>query len=391
MDTSAYIVHADMDAFFAAIEQRDNPRLKNKPVIVGADPKKGKGRGVVSTCSYEARKYGIHSAMPISQAFRKCPRGIFLPVNMDKYSRVSEQVYEVLYTFTPDIEPVSIDEAFLDIRGSYHLFNGLVNTCKEIKTKIRSQLGLTVSIGLAPTKMAAKIASDMDKPDGLIIINRHNLGEFLQPLDIGKMPGVGPVTQKTLNNLGVNTIGDIAKFDKWQLIEAFGSAGENLWLLSQGLDESRIEPDSLEKSIGNEITFEEDTNNTDLIKSSLMYLCEKVSFRLRQSNYKGKTILLKIRFEDFSTHTRQATLYNATNFVEVLYNNINKLYSQFSAGKKVRLVGVKVSRLAPADLNESLFTSSDEETLERLHAGTDRIKNKFGAGAIRRASAYPER
>ncbi len=386
MNSVRYIVHADMDAFFAAIEERDNPALRGKPVIVGADPKKGAGRGVVSTCSYEARTYGIHSAMPISIAFRKCPHGIFLPVDMNKYSKVSHQVYDILYAFTPDIEPVSIDEAFLDITGSHQLFNGPLNTAKAIKDTIRNKLGITVSIGLAPTKTAAKIASDMNKPDGLTIVGRDKICDFLWPLDVAKMWGVGPKTKNTLNNIGIKTIGDLARFNKWKLVEMFGAAGKELWELSMGLDERDVETSSVEKSVSNEITFEKDTRNRELIGSSLMSLCEKVSFRLRQYGWKGKAITLKIRFENFSTHTRQVSLYKSTNFVNVLYNNANKLYAGFAGNKKVRLIGVKVSKLVPAGLQETIFAEKDEESLEKIHKVTDRIKSKFGVGSICRAS-----
>jgi len=187
MKKERYIVHADMDAFFAAIEQRDNPRLKGKPVVIGADPKKGKGRGVVSTCSYEARRFGIHSAMPISYAYRRCPHAVFLPVDMAKYYNVSQQIYNIFTDFTPDVEPISIDEAFLDITGSCHFFGTPLETCLIIKRRIRNDTGLSVSIGLAPIKMAAKIASDLEKPDGLVQVSKDTLLAFLWPLDIGRI------------------------------------------------------------------------------------------------------------------------------------------------------------------------------------------------------------
>jgi len=213
-----YIAHIDMDAFFAAIEQRDNIGLRGKPVIIGADPKAGMGRGVVSTCSYEARRFGVCSAMPISTAYRKCSHGIFLPVDMKKYGAVSESIYEALYDFTPHVEPVSIDEAFLDISGSYRLFGTPQQTCLLIKECIKEKTGLTCSIGLAPTKMSAKIASDLKKPDGFVYVERERLLEFLWPLDISRIWGLGKKSEKILRAMSINSIGDIALKDVNELI-----------------------------------------------------------------------------------------------------------------------------------------------------------------------------
>jgi nucleotidyltransferase/DNA polymerase involved in DNA repair len=254
-----FIVHVDMDAFFAAIEQRDNPKFKGKPVIVGANPKKGEGRGVVSTCSYEARKFGIHSAMPISIAYKKCPQAVFLPVDMAKYERVSGEIYEILYNFTPQIEPVGIDEAFLDITRSFHLFESPHKTCLLIKSKIKSQTGLTASLGLAPTKMAAKIASDLKKPDGLVEISKEGLSEFLRPLDVGKIWGLGKKSQTVLHNMGIITIGELAKTDLGKIKEVFGKNGEYFRQLANGIDDSEVDTSEKIKSVSNEVTFFQDT------------------------------------------------------------------------------------------------------------------------------------
>ena len=235
------IIHVDMDAFFASVEQRDDPALRGRPVVVGSDPKAGKGRGVVSTCSYEARKYGIHSAMPISIAYKKCPQAVFLPVDMEKYAEASAKIHEILYSFSPDIEPISIDEAFLDITGSYHLFGTPVETCRLIKEKIKKYTGLTASIGLAPTKMAAKIASDLDKPDGLVEVTEEKLLDFLRPLDVRKIWGLGPKCEAELQRLGIQTIGDLARMDPDHLTGTFGKVGLEFWRLANGIDERPVE------------------------------------------------------------------------------------------------------------------------------------------------------
>ncbi|MBN2120535.1 MAG: DNA polymerase IV [Candidatus Omnitrophica bacterium] len=382
------IVHVDMDAFFASIEQRDKPYLRGKPVIVGADPKRGKGRGVVSTCSYEARKFGIASAMPISTAYKKCPKAVFLPVDMEKYVKVSEEINEIFYQFTPDIEPVSIDEAFLDITGSFHLFKTPLNTCRLIKSRVKEELDLTCSVGLAPTKMAAKIASDLKKPDGLVVVSEEELLDFLWPLDVGKLPGLGKKSKSVLNDMGIITIGDLAKRSKQDLIEVFGKNGEYFWKLANGKDGRQVEAYQEEKSVSNEITFMQDTLDREIIKTSLLVLCEKVSQRLRQAGLKGRTITLKIRLEDFSTYTRAVSLLKSTNFVDVMYKAIINLFENFKkSGRKVRLLGVKVSNLAPSELRESIFDDKDDDRRERIHGAIEKIREKFSERSIRRAAS----
>lgn len=386
MQSERYIVHVDMDAFFAAIEQRDNPALRNKPVVVGADPKNGRGRGVVSTCSYEARRFGIHSAMPVSIAFRKCPRAVFLPVTMEKYSRVSSQIYEILYGFTPEIEPVSIDEAFLDITGSYRIFGTPLEICKLIKSRIREKTALTASIGLAPTMMAAKIASDLSKPDGLIEVKKEALLDFLWPLDVDRIWGLGKKAKEALSEIGIETIGDMARRDIQELRETFGKNGEHFWKLANGIDERELQVNAEAKSISNETTFEYDTSDKREIEEALLYLCEKVSSRLRHEGLKGKTITLKIRLTGFHTYTRDITIPKATNFTDVIYREIKYLHNNFDKkGKKVRLVGVRVSNLIPADFTDTLFKDNVDQVREKLHKAIDKIRERFGDRAIHRA------
>ncbi|MCK4520033.1 MAG: DNA polymerase IV [Candidatus Omnitrophica bacterium] len=381
-----YIIHIDMDAFFAAIEQRDNPLLLGKPVVVGADPKGGKGRGVVSTCSYEARKFGIHSAMPISIAYKRCPQATFLPVNSERYSRVSDEIYEIFHSFTPRVEMTSIDEAFLDISGSFHLFGTPRKTAQLLKSRIKEKTGLTASVGLAPTKMAAKIASEVNKPDGLVEVAGDKLLDFLWPLDIGKIWGLGEKSKVVFNSLGIKTIGDLAKKDLREVEDALGKNGEYFWILANGIDERGVEASEEAKSISNEHTFSQDTGDKGIIEKVLISLCEKVSGRLRQEGLKGKTITLKIRVEGFLTYTRAKTLDKPTNFMDMIYKIIKQLLDRFDCkGKKVRLVGVKVSNFTCGPAQLTLFDEKEEGKQEKMHQAIDKIKHKFGQEAIFRA------
>ncbi|MDP2922175.1 MAG: DNA polymerase IV [Candidatus Omnitrophota bacterium] len=384
MQKERFIVHIDMDAFFAAIEQRDNSALAGKPVVVGADPKGGRGRGVVSTCSYEARKFGIHSAMPISIAYNKCPKAIFLPVNMEKYLRICGQIYHILDEFTPKVEPISIDEAFLDITGSYHLFGTPLKTCMSIKQKIKKETQLTASVGLAPTKMAAKIASDLNKPDGLLEVKEEELLSFLWPLPVDKIWGLGKKSKENLSLLGINTIGDLAKRDRKDLASLFGKNGEYFWLLAHGVDEREVQRQDETKSISNEITFDRDTADKSKIEATLLALCEKVSRRLRLGGYKAKTITLKVRLEGFYTYTRAMTLSQASNFDDVVYQAVKKLYKNFDTeGKNLRLLGVRLSNFICADTQDSIFKDTKREN---IYKAIDTIKEKFGDSSIQRAA-----
>ncbi len=376
------IVHVDMDAFFAAIEQRDNPALRGKPVIIGADPKGGRGRGVVSTCSYEARKFGVRSAMPISEAWRRCPQGVYVHPDFHKYEKASGQIREIFFEFTPDVEQVSIDEAFLDITHSAHLFGGPLETCRRIKARVKEVTGLTCSVGLAPTKMAAKIASDLKKPDGLVEVRPEGLKAFLAPLDISKLWGLGPKTAEALRARGINTVGELAAAGPGEL----GGHGADLIALAQGVDPREVREDSETKSVGNEVTFEKDTADEREIKGSLLALADKVSSRLREAGLKGRTVTLKLRLEGFETYTRARTLTLSTNYTDVIAREIMELYSAFQKGrKKVRLLGVKVSGLMPAGEKESLFEEEGDARREKAHKAIEKIREKFGHSAIYRA------
>ncbi|OGR64215.1 MAG: hypothetical protein A2X31_13170 [Elusimicrobia bacterium GWB2_63_22] len=379
------IVHVDMDAFFAAIEQRDNPSLKGRPVIIGADPKGGRGRGVVSTCSYEARKFGVRSAMPISEAWRRCPKGVFLPPDFHKYEEASAKIRQAFYEFTPDIEQVSIDEAFLDITRSAHLFGGPLETCRRIKARVRELTGLSCSVGLAPTMMAAKIASDLKKPDGLVEVRPDGLKAFLAPLDISRLWGLGPKTADVLRSHGINTVGELAAAGP-EALRGLGSHGAGLKELALGEDPREVREDGETKSVSNETTFETDTADAREIKESLVALADKVSSRLREAGLKGRTVTLKIRLEGFETYTRAKTLPLSTNYADVLSREALALYAAFDRGrKKVRLLGVKVSGLMPAGEAESLFEDAGDARREKAHKAIEVIREKFGRGSIYRA------
>lgn len=377
----------DMDAFFAAIEQRDNPDLRGRPVVIGADPKAGKGRGVVSTCSYEARKFGIHSAMPISTAYQKCPQAVFLEPDMEKYSGVSDRIMEIFYAFTHAVEPVSVDEAFLDISDTYIHFGTPPQTCLLIKSRIKEVTGLTASIGLAPNKLAAKIASEINKPDGMVEVTPENLLAFLRPLDLKKIWGLGEKSRLILNKAGIKTIGELADRNIREIVALFGKTGAYFWQLANGIDEREVESGTEAKSISNEFTFDEDTSAVPEIRAALLSLCERVSSRLRQAGCKGKTITLKIRFADFETFTRAVTIKESTNSVDMLYRKIKLLADGFSIKRKrVRLVGVKVSGLLPLDIQGILFKSESENRSEKLYQAIDEIREKFGYDSIYRSS-----
>jgi len=391
MPTNRYIVHVDMDAFFAAIEQRDNPSYKDKPVVVGADPKGGRGRGVVSTCSYEARKFGIHSSLPMSTAYSLCPQAIFLPVNMEKYSVVSRQIHNILDAFTPSIEMVSIDEAFLDIAGSFHLFGTPLTTCELIKEKIKKETGLTASLGLAPTKMAAKIASDICKPDGLLEITSEKLLDFLWPLPIEKISGLGKRSKEILNERGIRTIKGLAKQKKDYLVSIFGKSGEYFWRLANGIDEAEVIGRGQAKSISSETTFEKDTADEELIRRTFLMLCEDVSGRLRSDRLKARTVTLKVRLTGFKTYTRALTIQKATNFVDEIYKATRVIYNKFISSEvkgasKIRLIGIKVSNLMPQDERDSLFDEKIDQKKENMHKAVEVIKGKFGNKGIFRAA-----
>ena len=383
---SRIILHLDMDAFFAAIEQLDFPEYRGKPLIVGADPKGGKGRGVVSTCSYEARKYGVHSAMPISLAYKRCPDGIYVYPRGKRYSTISKNIIKLLDEFSPDVEQISIDEAFLDITSTCKFFGAPGKMGETIKQRIKQETGLTASVGVAPSKFIAKIASDLEKPDGLVIVEEENVKSFLEPLDISRMWGVGEKTLAHLHAMGIRTIGDLAKKSEKEIADKFGKSGLHFWQLAQGVDHRSVCGSILAKSISKEITFNVDKNNENELLNTLLYLCNELSREMRKKGYRGKCITLKIRLEDFTTFTRSRTFTTAIDSSNLLYAQISELFNTFDRNEhKVRLLGVALSHLDIGESQLELFDKGIQKD-DKLDNVLDQVREKFGEKAITRAS-----
>ena len=336
------ILHIDMDAFFAAVEQKRHPELVGKPVVIGGDGDPTK-RGVVSTASYEARRYGIHSAMPLRAAYRLCPEAIFLPVDYEAYQRVSQKIKDILRDFTPLIEDAGLDEAFLDITD---LDINSEEIAMEVKKKIKSELNLTCSIGIAPNKLIAKIASDMEKPDGLTVISEKDIEKLIWPLPVRKLWGVGPKTEAYLKSIGIDTIGKLALQPLEELIKQFGqSYCHYFYEASRGIDNSPVITHWEPKSVSREITFQTDTDNWQTIAKNLAELTGEVVESIKQSDYVCRTITIKIRFDDFKTYTRAKTMNEFTASPDVIRKAAFDALSRIELKKKVRLIGVRVSNL----------------------------------------------
>lgn len=382
------ILHVDMDAFFAAIEQRDHPEFRGKPVIVGADPKGGRGRGVVSTCSYEARKFGVRSAMPISKAYKLCPQGIYVYPNGKLYQQVSAEIFDILYEFTDAIEPLSIDEAFLDVTGSVKLFGDGPEIARLIKARILEKEAITASVGVAPNKYLAKIASDLRKPDGLVIVDPDKIDEFLAPLDISKLWGAGEKTQEVLKKMGIYTIGDLAKFPKKVLDQKLGKMGDHFYNLAHGIDNRIVEYGELVKSVSNEHTFAIDVIAENILHKTLFQLAEKVGYRLRKKNLKGRTVHLKLRYENFTTLTRNKTVANRTDSTQFIFSTVQKLFEEnYQKGRKVRLLGVGISGFDQNRGDQLSIFDQDNKKAEKLDKIQDQLTDRFGKKIISRAES----
>ena len=381
------ILHVDMDAFFAAVEQRDHPEYLGKPVIVGADPKNGRGRGIVATCSYEARKFGVHSAQPISQAWKMCPKGIYLPPAMEKYQRASERIMAIFLDFTDMVEQVSIDEAFLDVTGSVRLFGPAPKIAERIKSRVLLETRLSCSVGIASNKFIAKVASDLEKPNGLVIVEPGKEKEFLAPLSIGRLWGVGKKTEAFLRSLGYERIGQLSGLSKGELAKRLGKTGEHLWELANGLDVRAVSPEDGYKSIGHERTFERDTAEVGVLHDTLLDLSEKVAHRLRLNGAQARTIAVKFREADFTTCTRRTTLNTSADTSEKIFPVAWKLLQPLlRKGVLVRLIGVYASNLGtqlPGQLPLFEPTAAKER---RLASALDDITRRYGDGAITRAA-----
>ena len=384
------ILHVDMDAFYASVEQRDRPELKGRPVIVGGTPQ---GRGVVSAASYEARRFGIHSAMPAATAVRLCPHGVFLRPRISHYAEVSRQIHEIFDRFTPLVEPLALDEAFLDVRGSVGLFGSPVEIAWKIKGAIAQELDLVASVGVAPNKFLAKVASDLEKPDGLVVVEKGAEQDFLDPLPVGRLWGVGRVSGRAFEQLGIRTIGQLARMPQETLAFKFGSAGEHLWQLAHGLDDRAVVPEHQAKSISHETTFERNVGDREVLRAWLLDLTDQVSRRVRRHGIRGRTVQLKVRFADFRTITRSQSLPEPTDVTEELWNAACRLFDLRlpTPLPPVRLLGMGVSGLERSREEQGLlFDGEERERQRRLDGVTDRIRERFGADSIGRASSVEQ-
>lgn len=376
------IIHVDMDAFYASVEQRDRPELAGRPVVVGADPR---GRGVVSAASYEARGFGVHSAMPIGRAARLCPHAVFLPVDMVKYAQASRRIMEVLAEFTPLMEAVSIDEAFLDVSASRGLMGDGPTIAARIKARIREAVGLAASVGVASNKFVAKVASDLEKPDGLVVVAPGAEADFLGPLPIARLWGVGRVTATALESIGVRTIGQLAVIPEAHLQARFGASGAGLRGLALGYDDRPVEPFAAPKSMGAEETFERDHRDVERLCATLRGQAERVARELRAEGYAGRTVQLKLRFADFSTLTRRHTAEPTQDGLRI-YQEARALLERIEIRQPVRLIGLSVSELGRAGEGQLSLLGPDAARRERLSLALDRLTGRFGEASIRPAS-----
>jgi DNA polymerase IV len=380
------IIHLDMDAFYASVEQLDQPSLRHQPVIVGGSVQ----RGVVCACSYEARRYGVRSAMAMSRAVRLCPQGIFLPARMERYRQISRLVFAIFSRYTDHLESLSLDEAYLDVSDCGRLFGSGWQIAQRIRTEVRSELGLAVSAGVAPNKLLAKLASEQAKPDGLREVLASAVDQFLLPLPVGALWGVGKVMAERLQALGLRTIGDLRAMGEERLRHLFGSAGGQLYLLSLGRDERPVASEPC-KSIGQEDTYLHDLWATEELQRELLALAERVARRLRRQGLAGRTLTIKVRYADFQTITRARTLPEAVNAAPVLLQVAQELLGKTEAGRRaVRLLGLTVSQLQEQGMGQQeLFAKEPRERRQALDQALDRLADRFGEGRVLPASLLP--
>jgi len=386
--TRRYILHLDVDAFYASVEEIFDPSLKGKPVIVGARPEQ---RGVVASASYAARAFGVRSAMPTAQALRLCPQAIVLPPRHKVYREYSAQMMAVLSEYSPLIEPLSMDEAFLDVTGCQARWGSPEELAHQVQERLEVELRLSASIGLAANKLVAKIASGLEKPRGFVVVPHGREVEFLAPLPVEKLWGVGEVTARSLHEMGVFTIGQLAQLPAAQLEARFGRRGRDLYRQARGMDDSPVVTEREEKSLSREVTFAEDIGDRQVLRKTLLSLSEDVARRLRKRGLQGRTVKLKLRYADFSTLTRQVTMDVPTDLEQVVFDQAVRLLEKaWDKRRKVRLIGVGVSKFELQERQLSLFEGTGGgkvEKLRRLSQAVDRIREKYGDEAIRRASS----
>jgi DNA polymerase-4 len=380
--SSRTILHVDLDAFFAAVEQRDRPELRGRPVVVGGAGGED-ARGVVSAASYEARVFGIHSAMSLREAYRRCPEAVFLPVDGRRYQIASRDVMSILRRFTPIVEPISIDEAFLDVTGSAALFGDGQTIARQIKESVRNEVGLTASVGVASTKLVAKIASDLRKPDGLVVVPVGDEAAFLAPLPIGRLWGVGEKTTAALAEYRVRTIGDLAALAPDLVVRRFGKHGASLVDRARGVDPDPVHEGDPAKSVGHEHTFDVDTSDPEVIERTLLAMADGVAGRLRSAGVRAGTVTVKIRDSSFRTITRQRTLTEATDLTDPIYATALELAKPEIRGIRVRLLGVTASNLGERE-QLALFETGEPRHRRAIEAA-DALRRRFGERAVTRA------
>ncbi|GAA0972791.1 DNA polymerase IV [Acrocarpospora macrocephala] len=383
-DAGCSILHVDMDAFFASVELVDRPELHGLPVIIGA----AGARGVVLSATYEARRFGVHSAMPMTRARRLCPQAVVIPPSHGKYGAISKGVMEIFHAITPEVEPLSVDEAFLDVGGARRRLGSPAGIAAMIREQVAERFSITCSVGVASTKFVAKLASRECKPDGLLVVAADRVTEFLHPLPVAALWGVGERTEQALTRLGINTVGDLAQVPVTTLRREFGVAGEHLHALSWGRDERQVVPHTPDKSIGNEETFAQDVDDPEVIERELLRLSERVASRLRAADLVGRTISVKLRRSDFTTITRSRTLREATDVAKEIHATACDLYRAAGLQRiRLRLVGVRMENLRPAGTATRQLGLGERETGWReAEQAMDKAIQRFGPDAVRPAS-----
>ncbi|MCL4127357.1 UNVERIFIED_CONTAM: hypothetical protein GTU68_040041 [Idotea baltica] len=376
-----------MDAFYASVELRDNPDLVGKPVVVGGSPK---GRGVIAAASYEARKFGLHSAMPAAQAIKLCPHAVFIKPRMAHYSAVSKQLREIFSRFTSLVEPLAFDEAFLDVSGCEKLFGDATSIGRQIQQTIQSELHLTASVGVAPNKFLAKVASDLKKPDGFVVVAPNAVETFLDQLPIARVWGIGPKTETKFQKLGVGRIGQLRALPKATLKQLFGLNADHFWRLARGIDSRPVVPDRIAKNVGHETTFSRDIHDDEILAAWIVELSDQVGRRMRRNQIYGKTIQLKVRFYDFRTITRSKTIGTGTQTTQDIASTARDLLRQVreSQNDSIRLLGVSVGNLSgEAKQQQLLFGGEQTAKAKRVDSAADAIQARFGSAAMTRGSS----
>jgi len=381
-DTGAGILHVDMDAFYASVEVLDDPSLKGKPIIVGAPD----SRSVVSSASYEARRFGVRSAMPVGQALRLCPTAIVVLPHFDRYLELSARVMEIFREFTPLVEPLSIDEAFLDVRGGRRLWGSPSEIARMLRRRVLDETGLTCSVGAAATKHVAKMASTISKPDGLLVVAAADTAAFLGPRSVRALWGIGPKASDALERRGIRTVSDVLDAPRDVLERALGPAmGDRVWHLARGIDAREVDTTRVEKSIGHEETFHTDINDTAILRAELRRLADRVGARLRSGGWDAGTIAIKVRFADFTTISRSQTLYEPTAVSQRIGDAAHELFAGVERHLPIRLIGVRAEKLRPSG-SATLALWDDDEDWRRLEGALDDATARFGRGVVTRAT-----